>query len=155
MDYGLLTMSLLKFLFGLILIFQLHAGGPSVQCNGSVFHSITSQQSLNTFLSASQISLYITHFSPFPLPQPSLCCSYFSPGLWEYISRLTTIRVQSRVVTKFTKFIFHLFQQCLHSRWGIPMKCFTVKDIFPTIYVVSIKLISLQNKKGWKYTDTK
>lgn len=53
MEYGLLTMSLLKFLFGLILIFQLHTGWPPVQCNGSVFHPMMSQQSLTPFLSAS------------------------------------------------------------------------------------------------------
>lgn len=47
------------------------------------------------------------------------------------------------VVTKFAKFVFHLFQQCLHSKQGIPVKCLTGKYIFTIIYVVSVGLISL------------
>lgn len=96
------SMSLFKFLLGLTLILQLHTS-----LLADVMDSLASQQSWNPAIYV--LSNSLGHpFISFSTPTPLFIFLIWILGI---ISRLMAIRILSRVVIQFTRFVFHLLKQ--------------------------------------------
>lgn len=110
--------SLLKFPLGWTLVSQLHSGWPPAWCDIFLPSSIPAAPESCPCCLPNNSGIVTTSM-------PWAILHLYLTWIMGLISGLMAFRARGKAVTLLAKFVFHLFWECLLSRWRIPMRCFT------------------------------